>query len=400
MHNSKLTYCTWPCQRQGHCVFLMYSKVWPSGSAAAQYISSQTCTHSQPAKDGKGKLKEVAVCVCPLQVVPSVPSPPSVNSLAFNSLCRASQPNHRPASFRLTEQGLWWEVTPLDMLFNHSWNEQANRLVSGKISAICVIYKVWVGEWQGSGSYCACVCMCMCVCVCMCVFRQLFIIIVITGVSLFSWTALTCDPREPLLWSQSERGSICGKTETETCSNHSPAHPVSGSILQLYKNDTIMKTYCAVAKKKEEEQQWWCKESRKCGGNGNAHKCKNGFCLFFSLSIKRRRLMQFHSQVWFTLAPIHCPRGWWRLRIFTLSNYQPLCPPTGLVNPFFHFLASHHMHQRNSHWFFGEHVAGEPSQTPLPSLLEPSGPEPKSPEKRSMSLWQIAAAHTEARGSV
>lgn len=48
--------------------------------------------------------------------------------------------------------------------------------------------------------------------------------------------------------------------------------------------------------------------------------------------------MQFHSQVWFTLAPIRCLKGWWRLRIFTLSNYQPLCPPTGLVNPFSTFL--------------------------------------------------------------
>lgn len=60
---------------------------------------------------------------------------------------------------------------------------------------------------------------------------QLFIIAVITSVSLFRWTILTCDPREPLLWSQSERESICEKTETETWSNHSTAHPVSVSIL-------------------------------------------------------------------------------------------------------------------------------------------------------------------------
>lgn len=51
---------------------------------------------------------------------------------------------------------------------------------------------------------------------------------------LFSlWTALTCDPREPLLWSQSERGSICGETEIDACSNRSPAHPAC--VLQLAK---------------------------------------------------------------------------------------------------------------------------------------------------------------------
>lgn len=77
---------------------------------------------------------------------------------------------------------------------------------------------------------------------------------------------------------------------------------------------------------------------RNCGANGNTHKCKKCVLSIFSLSIKHRLLMQFHSQVWFTLAPIHCLKGWWRLRIFTLSNYQPLCPPTGLINPFSTFL--------------------------------------------------------------
>lgn len=66
--------------------------------------------------------------------------------------------------------------------------------------------------------------------------------------------------------------------------------------------------------------------------------------------------MQFHSQVWFTLAPIHCLKVWWRLRIFTLPNYQLLCPPTGLINPFSTLL------KVTKSLIFGEHVTGEPSQ--------------------------------------
>lgn len=94
-------------------------------------------------------------------------------------------------------------------------------LVVGFLLFASFIRCAWASDRdQGAGS-------------CLCVFScQLFIIIVITSVSLFLWTVLTCDPREPLLWSQSERGSICEKTETETCSNHSPAHPVSVSGLQ------------------------------------------------------------------------------------------------------------------------------------------------------------------------
>lgn len=71
------------------------------------------------------------------------------------------------------------------------------------------------------------------------------------------------------------------------------------------------------------------------------HKCKKKkkwFCFLFSFSIKRRHLMRFHGQVWFTLAPIHCLRDLWRLKIFTLPNRQPLCPPTGLVNLFSTFV--------------------------------------------------------------
>lgn len=46
------------------------------------------------------------------------------------------------------------------------------------------------------------------------------------------------------------------------------------------------------------------------GGMETLINAKMGFVYFFSLSIKHRRLMQFHTQVWFTLAPIHCLRGW------------------------------------------------------------------------------------------
>lgn len=91
-------------------------------------------------------------------------------------------------------------------------------------------------------------------------------------------------------------------------------------------------------------------------------KRKNGFCLFFSLSIKRRHLMLFHSQVWFTLGPIHCLRGWWRLKIFTLSNYQPLCPPTGLINPFSTFLGVTEWITVALSLIFGKHVAGVPNE--------------------------------------
>lgn len=145
-------------------------------------------------------------------------------------------------------------------------------------------------------------------------------------------TVLTWDPREPLLWSQSGRGSICGKTETETCSDRGSCTSCSCVVRPAEQR-------CAVAGKRRSSRSSDA-ESRGGGWNGNAHKCKKkkGFVYFFSLSIKHRRLMQFHSQVWFTLAPFHRLRGWRRLRIFTLSNYQPLCPPTGLINPFSTFL--------------------------------------------------------------
>lgn len=78
-----------------------------------------------------------------------------------------------------------------------------------------------------------------------------------------------------------------------------------------------------------------------------AKMCFVLFC-FFLLSTKHWRLMQFHGQVWFTLGPIHCLRGRRRLRIFMLSNFQPLCPTTGLVKPVFHFLGSHRIHQCSS----------------------------------------------------
>lgn len=42
-----------------------------------------------PSKDGKGNLKDMAACVCSLRAVPSVLSPSSFNSPAFNGLCGA-----------------------------------------------------------------------------------------------------------------------------------------------------------------------------------------------------------------------------------------------------------------------------------------------------------------------
>lgn len=134
--------------------------------------------------------------------------------------------------------------------------------------------------------------------------------------------------------------------------------------LPSHKGNTIMEIYCVLCSvvEKRRSRSGDAKSRGRVRGNGNAHKCKNGFCLFFSLSIKHRRLMQFHSQVWFTLAPIHCLRGSWRLRIFTLSNYQPLCPPTGLVNPFSTFLGVTECISAALSLIFGEHVAGEPSQ--------------------------------------
>lgn len=203
-------------------------------------------------------------------------------------------------------------------------------------------------KWQRSGS---------CVCVFQC---PLFNIIVITTVPLFLWTVLTCDPREPLLWSQSDRGSICGKAETKACSNYSPAHPVSVSTLQqrLHRSCEICRAVAEKRRSRSSDAKSW----GSVGGMETLINAKNGFCLFFSLSIKHRRLMQFHSQVWFSLAPIHCLKGWWRLRIFTLSNYQPLCPPTGLINLFSTFLGVTKCISAALSLVFGEHVAGEPSQ--------------------------------------
>lgn len=151
------TYCIWPCQRQGHCLFFMYSGVLPCGSTAARYINSQTGTHSF--KDGKGNLKDVAVCVCPLQAVPSVSCPSSFNSLALNGLCRALQPNHRPASFRLTEYnkdsgGKWhlWTCC-LTTAKMSSWT---GLLVAGFLLFASFTRCACEGEWQKSGSQCVC----------------------------------------------------------------------------------------------------------------------------------------------------------------------------------------------------------------------------------------------------
>ena len=203
----------------------MYSGVLPCGSTAARYINSQTCTRSF--KDGKGNLKDVAVCVCPLQAVPSVPCPSSFNSPAFNGLRRALQPNHRPASFRLTEYnkdsgGKWhlWTCC-LTTAETSGW---AGLLVVGFLLFASFIRCVCEGEWQKSGSWCVCFPV-------SCVPAPGNRFAVLKPYEHFSpcfskkyikhadkWcvcgalcTVLTCDPREPLLWSQSERGSICGK---------------------------------------------------------------------------------------------------------------------------------------------------------------------------------------------
>lgn len=73
----------------------------------------------------------------------------------------------------------------------------------------------------------------------------------------FLWTVLTCDPREPLLWSQSVRGSICGKNRDK-------------SMFRGYNHIRDILT-CSW---KEEEKGWRGKELRKCAANGNTHKRK------------------------------------------------------------------------------------------------------------------------------
>lgn len=56
--------CGAPCQHQGHCLFFMFSRVLPCGSTSAQWINSQTRTHSPPQRKGKGDSKDVALCTC------------------------------------------------------------------------------------------------------------------------------------------------------------------------------------------------------------------------------------------------------------------------------------------------------------------------------------------------
>lgn len=91
---------------------------------------------------------------------------------------------------------------------------------------------------------------------------------------------LTCDPLELLLWSQSERGSICEKTETETWSNHSTAHPVSVSVLQQrqHHNGDIL---CFAVAENRRSRSGDAKSRGSLGGMETLINAKMGFVYFF-----------------------------------------------------------------------------------------------------------------------
>ena len=97
-----------------------------------------------------------------------------------------------------------------------------------------------------------------------------------------------------------------GKQRQRHVQNHSQEHPVSVCVLQQNFN-TVREIHCAV----EEERRSRNGDAKSLGSVGGMEtiiKGKKGICLFFPLSTKHRRLMQFHSQVWFTLAPFYYPR--------------------------------------------------------------------------------------------
>lgn len=105
-------------------------------------------------------------------------------------------------------------------------------------------------------------------------------------------------------------------------------------------------------------------------------------CHFPKRSIKRIRLMQFHTQVG-SLWVLFTARGWvggsvggggqrGGLRIFMLSNYQPLCPTTGLVNLFSTFSGVTKYISKALPLISGEYAAEEPSPHYRPSHPLPS----------------------------
>lgn len=99
------------------------------------------------------------------------------------------------------------------------------------------------------------------------------------------------------------------------------------------------------------------------GGNGNAHKCKTVVLPFFqsaplSAYIQcnfTHRLADFG----FCSLPWGGRRG--GARIFMLSNYQPLCSTTGLVNLFSTFSGVTKSISKAVPLVPGEHAAEEPS---------------------------------------
>lgn len=97
--------CGAPCQHQGHCLFFMFSRVLPCGSTSAQWINSQTRTHSPPQRKGKGDSEDVALCACvcvcvhALQTASPLPSPSLFEPVTARAEDRFCPPqNPRPVT--------------------------------------------------------------------------------------------------------------------------------------------------------------------------------------------------------------------------------------------------------------------------------------------------------------
>lgn len=205
-----------PCKCQGHCLFFMDSRVLPCGSAAAQYVNPNP-PHAlrlfSPPNMGK-VISRMWLCLTSTSCVPCVFLVfCSANSLVFNGLYIALEPNHIP------QQGLWWEVTPLGMLFNRNKNQRVNRLVGGRRFSFCVIYKVCGPATAIRDLVPACAFLSA-------VNHYRYYLCVSLSVdcaNLWSSGASLVVP----LWA----GEHLWETDKETCSDHSPAHPVSVSLL-------------------------------------------------------------------------------------------------------------------------------------------------------------------------
>lgn len=118
-------------------------------------------THTFSPRKMGNVISKMCRCVSALyNLCPLCPSASRINSLAFNGSCSTLQPDHRPVSFSPTEynkdSGGKWHLRTccLTRAKLSGWK----GLLVVNISAICVIYKVCVGEWRRSGSLFLCVC--------------------------------------------------------------------------------------------------------------------------------------------------------------------------------------------------------------------------------------------------